>query len=628
MINDLMRSSALLIFCFCLGQPPLIDASSRDTLAATANLPVSEALLLHQWPAFWITTPTGPERDASVVHFRKTIKLTSVPARFLVHVTADNRYLFHVNGRRVGAGPARGDILHWPYETYDLTPYLEPGTNLLAATVWNFGTLSPMAQMSRRTGFLVQGDNQFESVANTDKSWQAALEPGHVPNAESLSAIRARYFYYAAGPGERRDGRLFDWDWDNVTSSTERWKPAREIGHGHPRSIREGPPWMMSPEGWLLVPSTLPPMEHRPVPAGQMVRQSGCQVEAGFPENGMACVPPHTNATLLLDRKELTNAYLELVVSGGRDAHIRLTYAEALYDQNGNKGNRNETGGKEILGVFDELVADGGKRRLFGPLWFRSWRFLEISIATEEEPLTIDRLSAVFTGFPLEMKARFASDDPTLEKIWEVGWRTVRLAAHETYMDAPYWEQLQYIGDTRLDALISYTVANEDRLARRAIELFDQSRLSEGLTQSRYPTSELQYIPPYSLFFVSMVHDYWMYRDDPGFVRERLAGTRDVLNWFLAHQRADGLLGFLPFWVHGDTGTSLDTSIQDAEGRSGIITTQFLGTLREAAEMEEAIGDPVRAALYREKANTAARAVARLWDPDHGLLTDTPEKKS
>jgi len=49
--------------------------------------------------------------------------------------------------------------------------------------------------------------------------------------------------------------------------------------------------------------------------------------------------------------------------------------------------------------------------------------------------------------------------------------------------------------------------------------LFDWSRLPEGITQSRYPTAEAQRIPPYALFFVSMVHDFWMYRGDEAFVR-------------------------------------------------------------------------------------------------------------
>ena len=66
-------------------------------------------------------------------------------------------------------------------------------------------------------------------------------------------------------------------------------------------------------------------------------------------------------------------------------------------------------------------------------------------------------------------------------------------------MDTPYCEQLQYVGDTRIQALISYAVAGDDRLARQALRAFDDSRIPEGITRSRYPSSLPQSIPTFSL---------------------------------------------------------------------------------------------------------------------------------
>jgi len=74
-----------------------------------------------------------------VFHFRKTIDLADRPTRFVVRVSADNRYRLFVNGVSVSIGPARGDLLHWRYETVDLAPYLRAGRNVLAAVVWNWG---------------------------------------------------------------------------------------------------------------------------------------------------------------------------------------------------------------------------------------------------------------------------------------------------------------------------------------------------------------------------------------------------------------------------------------------------------------------------------------------------------
>src|SRR5438874_2112196 len=262
-----------------------------------------------------------------------------------------------------------------------------------------------------------------------------------------------------------------------------------------------------TPNNWQLVRDPLPAMEWRERPGGRVVRASGLATTRGFPDAPLT-IPASQKVTLLLDNAELTTAFTNLVVSSGKDASIRVTYAEALKDAKGEKGNRNAVAGKEIIGVYDEYIADGAENRTFTSLVWRTWRYLQLDIQTHDQPLQLLRLSSWFTAFPFQQRARFVSDDPALSSIWEVGWRTARLDAHETYMDTPYWEQLQYVGDARIQALISYVAAGDDRLAKQAIEAFDDSRIPDGITLSRYPTHHFQAIPPFSLLWVGMLHDF------------------------------------------------------------------------------------------------------------------------
>ena len=81
---------------------------------------------------------------------------------------------------------------------------------------------------------------------------------------------------------------------------------------------------------------------------------------------------------MLLDRKTLTTAYPELEFSGGRGARIVLTYAEALYDAHLKKGNRNDIVGRHAIGFQDQVLPDGGANRVFVPLWWRTWRYLQM----------------------------------------------------------------------------------------------------------------------------------------------------------------------------------------------------------------------------------------------------------
>jgi hypothetical protein len=360
-----------------------------------------------------------------------------------------------------------------------------------------------------------------------------------------------------------------------------------------------------------------------------VVRHSGTAPPAAFPGGAALVVPARARASLLLDRGTLTTAYPELTFSRGRGAVVRLTYAEALVDEQGGKGNRNEIAGKRIAGLYDEVLPDGGASRRFEPLWWRTWRYLQVDVETDDEPLRLERLAAWYTGYPFEEKGRFESDDPRLARVWDVGWRTARLCAHETYVDCPYYEQLQYVGDTRIQALVSYVVSGDDRLARQAIEAFDRSRRSEGLTSARYPANQPIYIPGFSLLWIGMVHDYWRYRDDVDFVRQRLPGVRAVLEWFLERQRPDGLLGALPFWNFLDwTGPFAEgVPPQEPDGGSAPSTLQLVAALREAADLEAALGDPARAAAHRERARSTSEAVLRAcWDAARRLVSDTPAR--
>jgi len=175
--------------------------------------------------------------------------------------------------------------------------------------------------------------------------------------------------------------------------------------------------------------------------------------------------------------------------------------------------------------------------------------------------------------------------------------------------------------------LISYAIAGDDRLARQAIQSFNDSRIPEGITQSRYPSSLSQFIPTFSLLWVGMVHDFWLYRGDPDFVRAQLPGTRSVLDWFLAHRRPDGLMGKLPWWMFVDWAKDFDAGVppQDDNGGSAGITLQFVEALRYAADMEASYGDENRAGIYRDAAARSSQATRALcWNRQYGLLADTP----
>ena len=292
-----------------------------------------------------------------VLHFRKVIEIPSVPEHFVVHVSADSLFILNVNQREVGRGPARSDLAHWKYETYDLAPFLRPGRNEIAAMVWSLG-VSTGAQISDRTAFVLSGDSSEASVANTDNSWEVAEDKG-IQTLPTPPEIQRSYF--VAEPAERIDGALFDWSWNDSSASRGKWEKALSIGN----AIERGS--VLQNNNWQLMPDSLPAMQMELTPIGRVVRASGIQPPSDFPGAGFE-IPAHATVSLLVDQSHLTTAYPELTVSGGAASKIRLTYAEALVDSQGVKGNRNEIEGKHIVGIFDEFLPDGSQKRAFMPL--------------------------------------------------------------------------------------------------------------------------------------------------------------------------------------------------------------------------------------------------------------------
>jgi hypothetical protein len=122
-----------------------------------------------------------------------------------------------------------------------------------------------------------------------------------------------------------------------------------------------------------------------------------------------------------------------------------------------------------------------------------------------------------------------------------------------------------------------------------------------------------------------------MHRDDAEFVRARLPGIRAVLSWFEDRRHPSGLAGAIswwpfvdwnPTWRHGNPPGS-------ETGESVVVSLQWAGALRAAADLEAALGDRVLSERYRSRAESiVARVRATAWNESRGVFADTPEQKT
>src|SRR5256885_10093083 len=202
-------------FCFVLAlrAPPVAAQDSSFHGAAAAS---------------WIAPPGVPGDSFVVFHARRAFDLVAVPATFVVHVSADNRYRLFVNGSAVSSGPQRSDVAHWKYETVDVAPQLRAGRNVIAAVVWNWGADRPVAQHSLRTAFLVQGDDSASAaLVNTGPGWKLLVDSAYAPVVITNATVAN---YYAAIPGESVDAARFPWGWESADYDDAKWFVVRAAG--------------------------------------------------------------------------------------------------------------------------------------------------------------------------------------------------------------------------------------------------------------------------------------------------------------------------------------------------------------------------------------------------------------
>ena len=581
-------------------------------------------MIKESWSAGWIAVPETSPKDYGIYYFRKDVELATKPAKFVVYVTGDTRYKLYVNGQLASLGPARNDSKHWNYETVDLAPYLKAGKNVFAAQVWNEGSFTPVPNATIRTGFLMMGEGDAK-VMSTDGTWKAIQDPAYTPIRQRVPG------YYALGAGEQIDMSQTITGWMDADTDLSQWKDAQVFDVGTPHDTSTGTGVYST---HLLVPSTLPQVERFEKRLAVVRQDGGLKLPNGWPaQQAAVTIPANLTVELLLDQQELTNGFFKLNFSKGNGAEINIGYAESLYtDERGNKkGNRNEVEGKFFVGRWDKLLSSGKDNQQFTSLDWRTFRYIKLNIVTKGEALVLNDIGSTFTGYPFVLNAHLDTDNQELQKMMEIGWRTARLCAIETYTDCPFYEQLQYLGDTRIQALVSLYNSGDDRLVKNFLRQSDMSRNAEGITMGRAPSELAQYITPYALSYIYAIHDYMRYGADQDLVLDLIPGAEQILHYFSKYQQADGRIKGLPGWNFSDWVTAIgwNTGVAQAgsDGGAILMDLQLLLGYQMMSDLENYQGNTFMAKKYDEKAAQLKASIQRAyWSAEKGLYAQTIEK--
>lgn len=460
------------------------------------------------WSAQWVAPRRSPQEDVGAFVFRRFLDLATVPDKLPIKVSADQRFRLYINGKLTAHGPARSDLRHWFFDELDIAPFLTPGENLIHAVVWSFGHTAPMAQMTFQTAFLLEGEG-----VSTPSGWECLKVPGYEFefNFDSM-----RPSYLVVGPGENIDGSLIS-SWEDVGRLEGDWQKIESVWLGRKDNSKVKGPVTIGPGKeetsgvgdmpWWMVPRSIPPMLYKRRESVPFAVNRKTDERSLFMGGTLKA-----GEEILLDFSELLNCYPKVKLKGTKGGEVEIYYAEALFGEgDNNKGHRGMVKGKDIVGINDVVILNDSIST-FEPLWWRCFRYVLIKAKSD---CTIEAFDVMETGYPLIDEAKWKSPEPDHPKLWEVSLRTARRCAGETYFDCPYYEQLQYTGDTRIQAQIGRYFSRDRRLQRQAINAFAWSEIPSGLLQSRFPSRVNQVIPGFSLWWIHMLYDSYLYDEEP-----------------------------------------------------------------------------------------------------------------
>jgi hypothetical protein len=576
------------------------------------------------------------------VYFRRAVRLPDVPVEATAHVSADGRYQLYVNGARVGRGPARCDPLWQYYDSYDLTPLLHPGANLIAVLAHSYGQDMAWYQLPRGEWARAFGCGGF--------FFQCEIEPPDGPPIALNSDDSWRYRVAAAwqrdvpagatGFPEVYDARREPVGWTASDFDDSDWEAADVLRR---QPFNRGPDVRPFP---VMVPRDIPfLLEEERLPAAIASCGEGAEPEslkdvAGSaaaeklqpldrcqvtcPEALLSGDDSHTevqtaagrNVALVLDFGRTVSGYPRLVLDGPAGAIVDVAYSERLAD-----------GLVEVSPA--SAVTSQNVHRLILREGVQTWeqfewagfRYLQLIFRGCERPLRVLKAAVNFTSYPVERRGSFACSDPLLNRLWEMGADTLQLCMHDGYEDCPSREQRQWVGDAYVEMLVNFAAFGDTRLAAKLLRQVAQSQRADGMTHMAtpgdVPGSWTEFIPDYCLYWVMTIAEYARYTGDTALARELFPSVARAMAWFERHLDDHGLLADVPGWLF------IDWAELDRWSECAALNAIYCHALGEAARIARWSGARGEAARYKALAARVRRALnRRLWDDKRGVYVD------
>lgn len=554
----------------------------------------------------WAAPEIAPPGQQVYVAFRKTFDLHERPCDARLAIFADTRYLVWVNGQFVERGPCRFDPKRPEYDSLDVTSLLKPGRNAIAILVHSYaiGSFTQWYEqcarmMDHSPGLTSQLDVTLpggeKRCIPTDSTWKLNGRTRFRPSPGTWSSVP-----------DNIDARLDDGDWTAAEYDDASWAAAAPIDGGawgpiHARSIPLLRQVVLDPPTLLEPASATTPLELK---AGQQA---------------------------IYDLGRTAQAFEVLDFDADEGSAIELLHC-AQYRDTGNKPTAASFTGDRFR---DRYIARAGRQTYrTGDTWGGRY----VVLAVRSGCIRLHHIEAIERVYPFTCSGSFRSSDTVLNKIWEVGVRTVEVCSEDAHVDCADRERAQWMAD---GYMMGWPVARvalagpgsdpqhphyaDSRLMRNMLRHTAMSQLPDGRLQpmrpSSYPPNLVHgVIDDYSCLWVQAVRDYYDVTGDAAFLGEAWPVVVKTLDYFLDRRTDRGLVRAMEFVYFKNP-----LIYQVCEGAS--INCYIQRSLKDGAYLAGLIRDKAAADRLSSAAAELSLAInEHLWDDAagsyHGAILD------
>ncbi len=177
------------------------------------------------------------------------------------------------------------------------------------------------------------------------------------------------------------------------------------------------------------------------------------------------------------------------------------------------------------------------------PFWMRGGRILIFQVVGPTGPDFRVRLGARAAEYPLTVTRPLSSDDPLLNGVIRLCENTLRSCLHETFVDNPWRENAQWIGDPTVNALVMSAISDDTRPLRTIVEMAAQGVYPDGVLPGVVPGEAHAYtVVDFNFQWVELLHTYWRLTGDTSFVNSMWPTLTRMLDRFAQDVTDDGLI--------------------------------------------------------------------------------------